>query len=131
MLKGPAIFLALLALALAALFAVPAIATATPIHIHPCTSASPSYGPPVEYNKFKCPSASPSTSTSTSPSKPVSPSASLATTPSAAPTATPGALPVTGAKTDWLIGSGVVVLLLGVGGVIVGRRRRNGVRFEA
>jgi LPXTG-motif cell wall-anchored protein len=131
MIKGPAKFLALLALALAVLFLVPTLAGAHYVPgPHPSTSHT---WPKCEY---KCPSASatPSNPVTASPSTvpSASKSASLSTAPDASPSAsTGGALPVTGAKEDVMAGGGAALVLAGLGAVLWGRRRRNRVRFQA
>jgi LPXTG-motif cell wall-anchored protein len=136
MFKGPLTLLLLLMLALAALFAVPALATANPVNpdhlgfckktevgqvksIHGKTYRCTHDGNVYEWEIYSAPTSTPTpTLTSTPPVATVGP-----TTPA------PGALPVTGAKTDWMIGGGVASVAAGAIALLVGRRRR--IRLEA
>lgn len=72
-----------------------------------------------------CPSPSPSPT----PTMTASPTKGGAVPTPTTSTSAGGALPVTGAKEDVMAGSGVVLLLVGAGGVLWGRRNRT--RFEA
>lgn len=150
MLKGPIRLLALLALALGAAFAVPAIASANtiPTHLGFCKKSEVGTTKVVGGHTYRCTTVgevnewmliptppAPSASASAAPTPTVSPTTPPTDVPpslTAAPTTpspTAGALPVTGAKEDVMAGAGVALLLAGAGGVLYGRRKRT--RFEA
>jgi len=139
MINGILKFTALLALAVGALFAVPALATAGPTPDHckageinslarRCIPPSYSASPTCHY---KCPSASASPSVGPTLSPTPTHTSTLHTTGPAEPSPAGGALPVTGAKTDWMIGGGLAFVAAGAVGVLVGRKRRNRISFEA
>jgi LPXTG-motif cell wall-anchored protein len=138
MIKGPLVFLGLLALALAALFAVPALASAHPVPPTCHEQCVPSWHPSHPASHPASPSALPSATTAMPPTTgPTVGSTTDAPTSAPAEPGTPtpslsaGALPVTGAKTDIMAGTGLALLLVGTGGLVYGLRRRDRVRFEA
>jgi len=147
----------LLALALGALFAVPAIATAhtAPATIHPGSPCAhdrhlqlaqadnglwyqclpPKHGDGAWH--WKGPVSGPSSGPTIAPTQPASPTPSATTAPpQASPTpsvsgSAAGALPVTGAREDWMAAAGVAALGAGGTALWLGRRRRSRVRFTS
>lgn len=149
MLKGPLRFLALLALALGAIFAVPAVASAhTPSssHLGFCKNSEVGHTKVVDGKTYRCthdgkvnewelistptPSASVSHTAAPSPSMTAS-NGAVVPTPTVGGSGAAG-LPVTGAKEDVMAAVGAGAVALGGVGLWFGlRRRRNRVQFQA
>lgn len=136
MIRGPLTLLALLALALAVLFAAPAIASAhSPTHLGFCKNSEIGTTKVVAGHTYRCtkdgkvnewelvtdvqPSGTPSATASGSAAASVSASSGSGA----------GTLPTTGGREDLLAVAGSVLVGAGAAGVLFGRRRRT--RFEA